>query len=163
MIVTCLVPYLSLTSPLPMPYLSLTHLTSLGLSRSHKGMGTDSIFDFSHPPVQPPVNFLKLYNTYYVNMSCPLFPSLTLILSLNLPCPLSLTPPLSLLYHFLTHPYPSLTFTLWSLTSYKFQIWFGNNWEKTSVVWIIISLFIFFLYLPLLIFYHMNPPPFQFL
>ena len=105
----------SLTHTLPVPYLS-------GLPRTHKGMGTDSIFDFSHPPVQPPVNFLKLYNTYYVNMSCPLFPSLTLILSLNLPCPLSLTPPLSLLYHFLTHPYPSLTFTLWSLTSYKFVL-----------------------------------------
>ena len=39
----CLVPSLSLTHPLLVPYSSLTHLASLGLSRSHKGTGTDTI------------------------------------------------------------------------------------------------------------------------
>jgi len=68
---SCLVPYLSLTCPLPVPYPfltcplpvpypSLTHLASLGLSRSHKGTGTDTIFDFSHPPTTR-----KLYRTLY--------------------------------------------------------------------------------------------------
>ena len=43
-------PVRSLTQPLPDPYPTLTRLASLGLSRSHKGTGTDTIFDFSHPP-----------------------------------------------------------------------------------------------------------------
>ena len=50
------VPYPSLTHPLPVPYPSLTHLVSLGLSRSHKGTGTDTIFDFS-----PPTTTTKLF------------------------------------------------------------------------------------------------------
>ena len=51
------VPYLSLTCLLPVPCPSLTHLASLGLSRSLKGTGTDTIFDFSHPP---PLNYLAV-------------------------------------------------------------------------------------------------------
>ena len=48
------VPYASLTRPLPVLYPSLTCLASLGLSRSHKGTGTDTIFDFrNHPPTHP--------------------------------------------------------------------------------------------------------------
>ena len=42
------VPFLSFTHPLPFPYPSLTHLASLGLPRPRKGMGTDTVFDFSH-------------------------------------------------------------------------------------------------------------------
>ena len=40
-------PVRSLTRPFPNPYLSLSRLASLGLSRSHKGTGTDTIFDLA--------------------------------------------------------------------------------------------------------------------
>ena len=109
-----------LFGPLPNPYLTLTRLASLGLSRSHKGTGTDSIFDFSHPPPTTTKLFRSLYSPLgilYLFHTCPLplpYPST--------PTPY-LTPPLSpptqlpIPYLSLTHPLPipltqSFTFKL---------------------------------------------------
>ena len=93
-------PVWSLTRPLPIPY----HLVSLGLSRSHKGTGTGTIFDFSHH--HPPTRKLlrSLYNSLgisYPYNTCPLPPSPYLTPHLPIPY-LSLTCPLPV-------PYPSHT------------------------------------------------------
>ena len=97
---TCLLPvsYLSLTHPLPtlthplpVPYLSLTRLASLCLSRSHKGTGTDTIFDFSHPP---PTTTSKLFKSLYSPL-CILYTFHTCPLPLLYPFP---PPTLPLLY-----------------------------------------------------------------
>ena len=92
------VPYLSLARPLPVPYPSLTCLASLGLSRSHKGTGTDTIFDFSHHHHPPPTTS-KLFRSLYSPLSIS-HPFLTG----HLPLPYSYTPPLHLDF-----TYPSLT------------------------------------------------------
>ena len=90
------VPYLSPTCPLPVPHPSLTCLVSLGLSRSHKGTGTDTIFEFSHPPPPTSKLFRSLYSPLGINN-----PSITH--PLPVPC-LSLTCPLSAPYLALTCP-----------------------------------------------------------
>ena len=66
-------PVWSLTRPLPVPCPS-------GLPRSHKGMGTDTIFDF-----RPPTT--KLFRSLYSPLGIPY-----------------LTPPLPVLYPSLTYP-----------------------------------------------------------
>ena len=78
---SCLVPYLSLTRPLPVPCRS-------GLPRSHKWMGTDTIFDFSPPPPPPPPT-TKLFRSHYSPFGI-LYPSHTCPLPLTYP---SLPPP----------------------------------------------------------------------
>ena len=74
------VPYPFLKCPLPVHYPS----SLLGLSRSHKGMGTDTIFDF-RPPPPPTTTTTKLFRSLYSPLGIP---SPSLYLSLQPPLPL---------------------------------------------------------------------------
>ena len=102
--ITCTLPahFLSITNPLTVPYPS-------GLPRSHKGTGTDTIFDFRPPP--PPTTtklFRSLYSPLgilYPSHTCPLPLSYPLAPSPPLPCK-SITYPLSVPFLSLTHPLP---------------------------------------------------------
>ena len=104
-------PVRSLTRPLPVPYPSLTSLASPGLLRSHKGTGTDTIFDFRPPP--PPLNFLEAFIVPSCTPPIPV-PYLSLTPSPHRILPLLYQPPLHnpSLTCPLPIPYPSLTYPL---------------------------------------------------